>query len=211
MSNDRNNPVRPRDAASLVMVRRIDGKPHILMGRRHVRHRFLPNVYVFPGGRIDRRDYRAPVAENLRPEVLDRLSRGGSGRMARALAITAVRETYEETGLLLGEKRDRHILPDLSRLDYIARAITPPESPIRFHNRFFLADGAHAIGELGGSGELLDLHWVALKDALRLPVIDVTEFVLGELTRLLSLPDPGQQPIPLFSYRSGAARIRYLT
>jgi 8-oxo-dGTP pyrophosphatase MutT (NUDIX family) len=59
------------------------------------------------------------------------------------------------------------LAPDLRHLDYLGRAITPPDSPIRFHARFLVADAEHARGELGGSGELLNLHWLAIDEAVR--------------------------------------------
>ena len=62
--------VRPRDAATLIIVRRDAAKPRLLMGRRHGGHDFMPDKWVFPGGRIDRSDFRAPYASDLRPESL---------------------------------------------------------------------------------------------------------------------------------------------
>ncbi|MDB5483172.1 MAG: hydrolase, partial [Caulobacteraceae bacterium] len=67
--------VRPRDAATLILVRRGGPKPRVMMGRRHSSHNFMPDKWVFPGGRIDRADFRAPYATDLRPEVAARLAR----------------------------------------------------------------------------------------------------------------------------------------
>src|SRR5665213_1535476 len=75
---------RPRDAATLVIVRRDAAKPRLLMGRRHGGHDFMPDKWVFPGGRIDRSDYRAPSASELRPEVAARLEKTASPSRARA-------------------------------------------------------------------------------------------------------------------------------
>src|SRR3546814_11957425 len=52
----RPSPVRPQDAASLILLRRGPGGPEVLMGRRAGGHRFLPNVYAFPGGRLGSSD-----------------------------------------------------------------------------------------------------------------------------------------------------------
>ena len=200
-------PVRPRDAASLVLVRRGPQGAEVLMGRRAGQHRFLPDFYVFPGGRVDPADHQTAPLSHLRPAVAERLARGCSPGRARALAVAAVRETWEETGLALGEIRDSQLLPALDRLDYIVRAITPPESPIRFHARFFLAAADGLAGELGGSGELLDLGWRSIPASLRLPVADITEFVLQEVE--LHIKNSAQHTeIPIFSYRSGKASIR---
>ncbi len=200
-------PVRPRDAASLVLLRGRGPDPEVLLGRREPRHRFMPNCFVFPGGRLDRADAGAPHASDLRADVAAKLTRKWSPTRARALATAAVRETHEETGLALGRIEDGALRPALDRLDYIARAITPPESPIRFHARFFLAEAGRDDGALGGNGELLDLAWFRLSEALRLDLIDVTEFVIREIVRRRE----GWQPpgVPLFSYLRGVARVRY--
>ena len=95
--------VRPRDAATLVLFRREAGRPKVLMGQRHRGHKFMPDAYVFPGGRVDRSDGYVPFARPLRPEVERKLSLTASPHRARALALAAVRETFEETGLILGE------------------------------------------------------------------------------------------------------------
>jgi 8-oxo-dGTP pyrophosphatase MutT (NUDIX family) len=202
-------PVRPRDAASLILLRGSDTRVEVLMGRRAAGHRFLPDVYVFPGGRVDAKDYVAPSHTGLREDVQTRVAVSGGAARARALAVTALRETWEETGLALGRVRDNRLLPELHRLDYLARAITPPASPIRFHARFFIAHAGGQEGELGGSGELLDLAWRPLEQCLRMPVADVTEFVLGQIADYLGR---GARldgwDAPLFSYRNGVSRVR---
>ena len=126
---------------------------------------------------------------------------------AHGLAVAAVRETFEETGLVFGEVRGGALCPALDALDFVARAITPPDSPIRFHARFFMADAARAAGTLAGNGELLDLRWFRLEDAVKLPLADVTEFVIGEVGRRLGGARPAG--VPLFSYRHGRAVVRY--
>jgi 8-oxo-dGTP pyrophosphatase MutT (NUDIX family) len=220
--------VRPRDAASLIPFRRSkSGVVEILMGRRHVRHSFVPEYYVFPGGRVDPDDKRAIPATQAREDVTARVARscGQNRDKARAFAMAAVRETYEETGLMLGKpsslKPDQqpqtwgHVVDtglgaDLDCLDYVARARTPALSPIRFDARFFLADASSAIGTLGGSGELEDLKWRSLKDCMKLQLIDVTEFLLGEF-----LPDyfenppleTNDRPVPFFCFIGTKSRV----
>lgn len=199
--------VRPRHAASLVILRGEGDRTEVLLGRREPRHRFMPNVFVFPGGTLDPEDAATPIASDLRPEVAARLQRHVGRRQGRGLAVAAVRETYEETGLRIGEMQDGRLRPALDRLDFIARAITPPDSPMRFHARFFMIQGRNVRGRLAGNGELLDLHWASLEEASKMPLVDVTEFVLGEIGRLLG----GQRKdgVPLFSYRHGRAVVRY--
>ena len=146
--------VRPKDAATLILVRREGRTPKILMGKRAAGHAFMPGKFVFPGGKVDRGDSRLRPPADLNPAVLRRLMDGCSEARARALAIAAIRETYEETGLMLGEResptlrtRSPHwqgfvaqgINPRLDTLHYIARAITPPYRNRRFDARFFMA------------------------------------------------------------------------
>src|SRR5690606_29529299 len=114
--------------------------------RRHRSHAFMPGKFVFPGGRTDPGDSGIKVAEPLPAEDAKRIAtaRGSSAR-AQAIALSAVRETYEEAGLLIGEKRAfatrrpgwagfaaHEVTPSLGALRYIARAITPPGRVRRF-------------------------------------------------------------------------------
>jgi 8-oxo-dGTP pyrophosphatase MutT (NUDIX family) len=163
------------------------------MGRRPPRSAFAPDVFVFPGGSLHAEDASAAV---VLPEACARLAARSPGR-ARALAAAAVRETREETGLVLA--------PD-APLTLIARAITPTDSPIRFHARFFHADGDRAEGDLGGDGELADLAWRPVGTALDLPLMDVTEAVLRAVEAA-----GGRPPQPfLYSYRGGRPAPRPL-
>lgn len=175
------------------------------MGRRAAHHVFMPNKYVFPGGRVDRADATAPFARDLDPQVLDTLTRILPERRARAAAAAAVRETAEETGLLIarpGPCRSRHanwspfrrqgVVPDLAPLKLITRAITPPGRSRRFDTWFFTADAEALHGDLPPvpSQELEDVQWVPLGDARGLDLPMVTHFVLDELVRVMP-PDPG--------------------
>ena len=162
---------------------------------------------MFPGGRLDAADLASPVAKKLKPAVIKTLAKKWPKDKAQGLAVAAVRETHEETGLRIGTMKDGTLHPDLSGLEYIARAITPPDNPIRFHARFFVIDAVHTEGQVRDSAELGDLQWRSLDEALKMPIADVTEFVLHEVQRRYS----GWQPpgIPLFSYRRGSALIHY--
>jgi 8-oxo-dGTP pyrophosphatase MutT (NUDIX family) len=198
--------VRPRDAASLILLRPGISGPEVLMGRRASRHRFVPGNFVFPGGRVDAADHHATVLAPLRDAVETLLRASCPPAKAKGMAVAAVRETYEETGLVLGELRDGLLLPSLDRLDYILRAITPSASPIRFHARFFLADGNACSGQLKSNGELLDLGWRTIGESLKLPLVDVTQYILQCLQK-----NPRHfeaDSAPLYCFLKGKARLR---
>ena len=214
--------VRPRNAASLILMRRRRGAIEVLLGRRARAHSFLPGFYVFPGGRLDAADRRVTPASPLRAEVARRVAHSCPPASAQAYALAAVRETCEEVGLMIGGPAaagaapppwrgfaQAGLAPALHVLDYVGRAITPPEAPIRYHNRFFIAEAGHATGRLESNGELLDLGWRTVGDALALGLVDVTEFMLGEATRLFTDGPARNRRTPLFGYRNGRAWIRY--
>lgn len=204
------SPVRPRDAASLVVFRRRAGNGddraqdvEVLVGRRSDRARFKPGMYVFPGGGLERADHRVQAVSGLDPSVITRLAVGGSAARAHALALAAIRETWEEVGLMFGAPGDigvnpspswqafraQGIAPALDRLAYLGRAITPSPQPIRFHARFFAAEVSDVHGEPKPSGELSDVQWVSLADTARLGLMPVTLLMLDALKRRLEAQD----------------------
>ncbi len=218
--------VRPKDAATLVLLRHDGAAPAVLMGQRHSGHRFMPDRYVFPGGRVDRADSYVRPARPLRDEVARRLGRSSTPRRAQALAAAAVRETFEETGLVLGHPLSAPpggvpaswreffaagFAPALDGLDYICRAVTPPFRPLRFDTRFFLADGAPLEGALRGNGELVDLGWVPLEEAKALPIPTITFYVLKLVEDLIAKPPAAdaERRVPLYHYLYGQHRLDY--
>lgn len=183
--------VRPRNAASLILWRRRrDGAAEVLMGIRHARHRFMPSVLVFPGGRVDRSDHRARTLSELRPETEADLRHRAPPSLARAIAVAAARELAEETGLLLGERQGGRLLADLAPLDYLCRAVTPPDRAMRFNARFLLAPEAAVRGEIAGSGELEQLGWITLEAARQARLAAITRKILAEFAAWLEMP-PG--------------------
>jgi 8-oxo-dGTP pyrophosphatase MutT (NUDIX family) len=173
--------VRAKHAASLLVVRTQSGEPHMLMGMRGAKHRFMPNRLVFPGGRVDAADLKAPFATALSPHTEWALRRSANPLLARALGITAARELQEETGLSLG------VPPHLDGLEYLARAITPPGLPIRFNARFLVVDADRVQGPLGGDGELEGLRYYGLSEALALNLALPTRRVLEQLQVWLAM------------------------
>ncbi len=209
-SNKKNDPqnnqkpraVRPKHAATLIIVRRDEDNSRILLGRRNSGHDFMPNKFVFPGGRVDPADYRIKPATDLHPDVAERLSKDTTPQLARALAMAAIRETFEETGLLIGQEStnprrsksphwrpflEHGIEPSLGHLDLVARAITPPYRHKRFDARFFMIDAEHIQKDVSkqaqDSDELLELHWFTMAEAIELDLPTITRFVLEEAGR----------------------------
>lgn len=207
---------RPVDAASLLVYRQQAGNIEVLMGQRRSRAEFAPGVYVFPGGVLETADRQLHLPIGFDTSGLAARARTG----LRALSHTAIRETFEETGLLLAGQGQfscgahpswKHFrrmgkVPAPQYLSYLGRAITPADSPRRFHARFFVAAVDRFCGTLIDEGELLNLRWVNPHQADELPMWDVTLFMLEEFSRLLQ---GARTTTPVMSYRAGHTRVRY--
>ena len=103
VERDRSSPnVRPKDASTLIIVDRSGTEAKVLLGKRHHAHKFMPGKFVFPGGRLEPNDRLMPIAAGLNPVtekyLMAQMKRPSAAR-ARALALAAIRETFEETGL----------------------------------------------------------------------------------------------------------------
>jgi len=217
---------RPKDAATLILVDRNGAVPKVLVGKRHDKVVFMPGKFVFPGGRVDKSDSRVPVAASISKELENNLLKGSpkiTASRARSLAIAAIREACEETGLCLGRKADSAparldgawkpfadagLLPDPSGLFLIARAITPPGRVRRFDTRFFTADAsaiAHRVeGVIHPDAELVELVWVELGSKPLADLHPMTKNVLGELDRRLAAgPLRHDAPVPFFHFYAG--------
>ncbi len=214
-------PPRPRDAATLILVRRRNGEAEVLMGQRHAGHKFMPNKFVFPGGRLDPSDLRLSAGTPLPPEVLSKLVVHTSPERALGLARAAIRETFEEAGLLVARPATKRAVsrskgwsrflslgvePDLSALSYVARAITPPYRDRRFDTRFFIADESALVEPAGysrvESGELLTLRWVTVEEARTLDLPNITRRVLDEIEARVERPQV-PRPAPFFRFVRG--------
>lgn len=223
-----------KDAATLVLVRRERGVPHVLMGQRSGGTRFMPNKFVFPGGRVDPGDHRIAPLTDLNPETRDKVmvdprgARVVSENKAKAIALAALRETFEETGLVLGEKTaarprtrspgwqryfETGVAPTLDQLVLVARAITPPYRPKRYDARFFMADAeliaADAHDMFAGSGELLELHWVPIDEATKLDLPNITRAVLARIGERAADGKPFKPAIdaPFFHFVRGKPQL----
>jgi 8-oxo-dGTP pyrophosphatase MutT (NUDIX family) len=217
---------RPADAATLILVDRSGSKPKVLVGRRHDKVVFQPGKIVFPGGRVDTGDNRVPLAAPLPTELEANLLKSSpkiTAARARSLAVAAIREACEETGLCLGRKQngslpvlsgpwkpfaEASLLPDPSGLFLIARAITPPGRVRRFDARFFTADAsaiAHRIeGVVHADAELVELVWVELGSEPLADLHRMTKNVLDELERRLSTgPLRHDAEVPFYRFYGG--------
>ncbi len=174
--------VKIRDAATMLVIDRSGPAPKVLLGRRHHGHKFMPGKFVFPGGRVERADRRMSAATPLDRRVELRLMkevRYPSAEKSRGFPLAAIREVFEETGLVLGTKPDHQprgfpgppgkgnglghapnaewakfaalgVAPDLAAVHFIARAITPPGRPRRFDTRFFAVDASAIAARVDG-------------------------------------------------------------
>ncbi|HEV8678581.1 MAG TPA: NUDIX domain-containing protein [Stellaceae bacterium] len=185
--------VRPRDAASLIMLRGEGHDLELLAGRRPGHVRFMPGVWVFPGGAIDAEDGKPWPVETGGTHLPPRLA-----RCARA----ALRETWEEVGVVVGRKSpvappavhglspiaaayaERGVAAALDVLTYVGRAITPTPVFRRFNTRFFLADASAVFGHPASSDELEDVGWHPIGRRPLAPFRDVTQFMLARALAL---------------------------
>lgn len=219
--------LRPVDAATLIIIDRKGKSPKVLMGKRHEGLKFMPGKFVFPGGRIEAGDRSMTVAGALHSRaeqaLMARVIRPSAQR-SRALALAAIRETYEETGLLLGTKdyggperppagtawsafQEQGVLPDLEALHFIGRAVTPPKRVRRFDTRFFAVDRTAIAEEVGGvvgpDAELVELIWVTIAQAKALDLPPITTVILGELEARIEAGFGHMLPVPFFYQQRG--------
>ena len=204
---------RPKLASTIVLTHGPKDNPKILMGQRASRHDFMPSIFVFPGGRVDRGDSYAPFTGDFSMRTQRILEAAYAPRRARAIGLAAIRETYEETGLMLGvEKpfnrninnvswdafREAGIMPDLSGIEVFGRAVTPPHRHKRFDTWFFVK---HLDGErpqAQDSAELLGVDWFSFEEIEDLKTHRATDMMLTVLKDYFKHPKP---PSELFYSR----------
>ncbi len=223
-------PVRPRRSASLILIDRTSSAPRFLLGRRHAGLKFMPGKFVFPGGRTERGDHRITTAGSLSQADQHRLRMAlgthASAATLQAIAVAAIREAFEETGMMIGrqtpvsEKPRRSsaiigtgLAPDLSALRLVARAITPPVYPHRYDTHFFAAFRDRSVGKgvstHDESAELLAVAWFTYDEACELDLPIITRTILKDVNeRLSSDPDlEADAPVPFYlSHRGHAVR-----
>lgn len=204
-----------RNAATVIVLRDRHTAPRILMGQRGSKAVFMPNKFVFPGGAVDAGDATIPLSSTLTDTCTARLAEDADATLAHALAIAAIRELWEETGLVLGQRgtwqnaapddwstfADTGHLPHAAPLQFVFRALTPPGRPRRFDARFFLVDADDIASDIddfdAASDELSHLQWVPLTEARKFDMPFITEVVMAEIEARASDPNPPAS-VPFF-------------
>lgn len=214
-----------RDAATLVVIRDRKTNPSILMGQRGANAAFMPSKIVFPGGAVDTVDASVPVAGTLSDICAERLALE-SALPPNALAAAAIRELFEETGLVLGALKNWQDAPkgwrsyaatghtpSFEGLEFIFRAVTPKGRPRRFDARFFLVDASRLTSDPDdfsrAEDELSHLQWVPLSDARKFDLPFITECVLAEVAANLDLQGPPTS-VPFFRNNDEANTVARL-
>lgn len=216
-----------RDAATVIAIRDRQTTPRILMGQRGAKAAFMPSKFVFPGGAVDVGDTAIAAARPLPELCRRRLAEDTETDLSHALGIAAIREMWEETGMILGQKgvwaetppqdwldfaATGHV-PDMAALQFVFRAITPPGRPRRFDARFFLVDASDIASDLddfsAASDELSHLQWIGLDDIRSLDMPFITEVVLSEIAARVSDTAPPKS-VPFFKNRDEQSLFRRL-
>ncbi|MEO0912156.1 MAG: NUDIX hydrolase [Pseudomonadota bacterium] len=219
-----------RDAATLIVLRRTLPEPAVLMGQRGAGAAFMPAKFVFPGGRVDAEDQGVALAAPLPGPCAAKLERDAPPGRASTFAAAAIRELWEETGLILGQpgaapQAAREAAPGwqsffatghapaADAMRFVFRAITPPGRPRRFDARFFLVDAAAIRGDPDdfsrADDELSHISWVPLAEARALDLPFITEIVLSEIEARLRAPGIARA-VPFFDNRGPRSRFHML-
>ncbi len=204
-----------RDAATVIVLRDRDTDPRILMGQRGAKAAFMPNKVVFPGGAVDAGDADIALATRISEFCAERLREDSEADITHALSVAAIRELWEETGLILGRQgtwaqtptpdwesfaATGHV-PTADALQFVFRAITPPGRPRRFDARFFLLDADEIATDLddfsAACEELSHLQWIPLKDVRAFDLPFITEVVLAEIAARVTDRNP-PAAVPFF-------------
>ncbi len=197
-----------QDAACIVLVDRSKPAPRILLGRRLASQIFLPNKWVFPGGRVE-------PGDRALANLISQLSENQTADRARLpFALAALREMFEEAGIVLAEPAAPPTslpegwqtfaalgqMPAHDRLTPLARAITPPGHVRRFDTWFFLAERlAATVGSGEPDGELLDLGWFTLEQVRDLDLPHITRLIVDDVASVLNAqPSAATAEIPFY-------------
>jgi 8-oxo-dGTP pyrophosphatase MutT (NUDIX family) len=220
-----------RNAATVIVLRNSSTTPSVLMGQRGATAAFMPNKFVFPGGALDATDALVPLTAPLADQCMNRLRAEADPELAEPLILAAIREVWEETGLLIGTPDktaparakdmpadwqsyfEHGVLPSGDGMRFVFRAITPPGRPRRFDARFFVVDADRIVGDLDDFSqaceELSHLQWIPLDQARSYDLPFITEVVLAEVEADLKTPDRNAR-IPYFYNAEGRSNFKRL-
>ena len=202
------------------------------MGVRGRRAAFMPGRRVFPGGSVDPVDCSLSTHRELAWKCLERLRKEiKDPALPVPLALAGIRELYEESGLAVGVPSARPVggpgvqgtwksfyaaglEPALDQLQFFFRAITPPDYPMRFDARFFLVSATAVYGSIDdlskGSGELQDLKWLPVAEAIDLGDLPcITQVVLREVREVITSGN-SNRPVPFYGGGRFTGKVEYL-
>ena len=217
------------DAAVVVLVdTRNLHEPKIFLGRRRADNVFLPDKWVFPGGRCEEADQIIQPMGSLSDADIEALAwqpASSRQKVSAGLGVTAVREVFEETGLIIGAAGHMSdpvpeswqtfaatgYRPSLDGLKFLARAITPPARPRRYDTRFFIAS-AHAIVHDAGrhDGEFTEQGWFTLTQCRALDIPNITRLILDDACTAIEHGDLSTKNGIPFYFQDGSAFRRDL-
>ena len=204
-------------------------EPKIFLGRRRADNVFLPDKWVFPGGRCELADQHVAPAGRLSDADVEALAWGahspGQQKVAASLGVTAVREVFEETGLIIGEASQLSApvpenwqafaatgyRPSVASLKFLARAITPPARPRRYDTRFFIANArAIAHDAQRHDGEFTEQGWFTLSRCRTLDIPNITRLILDDACAAIEPSAAAAKAGIPFYYQDGSAFRRDL-
>lgn len=209
--------------AATTIIARDAGELEVLMVKRHHQIDFVAGAMVFPGGKVHDDDHDPAWAGHVR-------NWSGVQAEERALRIAAIRECFEECGIILGDPggaapgpemtrarqavdrrevnfldyvREKGIVLDLARLTMFARWMTPPIMPKRFDTFFYLVETPAGQSPISDGRETVEAEWIAPAQALALAARGEREIVFPTRMNLQLLAQS-----PSFDEAVTAARAR---
>ena len=228
MSSEKLDGIPVKDAATVVLIRKVTSQYNVLMGQRGKEAVFMPSKFVFPGGAYEENDSKAPFFSTLSTHNEALLTLESTKNISLGLAATVIRELWEETGLKLVKPlkwnvkaiegweffHKRGLCPNASELTFFFRAITPVGRPRRFDARFFLCDAKAIVDDLddfsGASSELSHLQWISIEESRELDLPIITRIVLEEVSRFLK-EGVNTNGVPFYNEGSSTSNFSHLT
>ena len=219
-----------KDAASVILIRNSKSNPSVLMGQRGKNASFMPNKFVFPGGAVEENDFRVNSLKKLNVNCSARMAYQCNEDLVLALSVAAIRELFEETGIIIGYKQkwtgiipsewepfaNLGFVPDASNFKFVFRAVTPPGRPRRFDARFLYLDADTLSKETNlddfsnASSELSHLQWIPIKEVRKFDLPFITEVVFAEVVSNLS-KNMDLQRVPFFQNSEGISEFSYIS